>query len=564
MKVRNRILVQRSFFIATFACLLSILIPTNCSYGQPKETEIPKVLLMQAGADRLLADLELMVKTIAGQSKTWSDKVEPNIVIFLDGINRTKPIRIDILLKPDGEEYSPHFPISNKKQFRKNLETVGIDSKRAARNLYELKNLIEGYLRFHHGYGSIAEEKKQIPSKMEDPRIAISVYEKEGYDVAAKITNSAEGIEKRRSSFVPVIQNLLAGTKKLKNETPEEFDLRKLAAEQQLNELERFFVESKLVEGNWTTDNLTKTAYGELMLEALPGTDLEKSIILANKEPSYFSAIPFNEKASTALQVNFPLDDFRKKQLLHFYKVFIPVLKSRISRDKSLSPEGLVAGQKAVEILIGLLAEGTQLSSIDAHLEMVPDGEGRFTLVSGIRAVDGNKAIEFVKLIPQFEPAVRLKMNIEKVHGVDLHVIEFVNPGPPAIVYLFGEKAKIYIGTSKDAVWTGVGKSGKEALIKRITEVVTSKGKIKKKEGAPFYRVSTQLLHLMQALDLELGKKGDPDQRKAILEGLKEGDGRINAELRADGKIVRGKADADTGVLRMLGRIIAYQAEENF
>lgn len=572
-------LLSRSCKTKTIATLLAFtLISFAAGLKSSQAQDVPQVTIIQSSTDGLLEDLEMIVKDIAKRPKEWKVKVKPNIDIFLDGIDGTEPIRIDMLLKAKGEEYKTFLPMGNERDFLKNIKAVGINSKKRGRDLYILSGLIDGWLRFiedkkkpKYNYAVMVKEKEDVPKGMPDPRKAIQKYIDGKYDIAAVITNNAKGLESRKESFATVIKNLLASLKKKTKESEAEFALRSLASEQQLREVERFFVESKFVESVWTTDNKTKKGTGYLTLEALPDTDLEKSIQLVNQVPSVFAAIPETKNNVATFRSNFPFDEFRKKQFIDLYNAFLPVSNAQIKKLEELNADQIAASIKANEILVDMFTEGTQLPAVDTFFEMIKNESGTHTWTAGVRTLDGTKVAELIRQIPRIDLNTKLTEDIEEFEGVKFHKIEFTNDGPLSFVSLLGKKPTFIIGTSKDVVWLAAGENGLETLKAQIQltqvnkEAVAVKDEEAKGSATPFIKLSSNLQAWMIAYDIELKKQkiGNVEHRKEVLDALSEGDGRFTMKLWREKDTVKGSTEVDEGIFRVLGRMIAKMADEN-
>ena len=88
-----------------------------------------RVSIVTAGANELLAGVEYIVGlTNEKEQKQWP-VLKDYFDVFLEGIDGDLPIRIDLLLDPEGTRYVSSFPFSKLKDFRENLEAFGIDSK---------------------------------------------------------------------------------------------------------------------------------------------------------------------------------------------------------------------------------------------------------------------------------------------------------------------------------------------------------------------------------------------------------------------------------------------------
>lgn len=158
--------MRRSIRLAVAAITLcSMLVSARA------DDSVPHVTIMQPGANRLMEDLKFLLElTDKSEQEQWAN-VEANLDIFLEGIDRDRPIRIDLLLGGKVVRYRPSFPVKKLDDFLINLDSFGIENKKISnsKNFYQLKEAFEGYLRYKDKYGSIGEKKEDVPTDLPDP-----------------------------------------------------------------------------------------------------------------------------------------------------------------------------------------------------------------------------------------------------------------------------------------------------------------------------------------------------------------------------------------------------------
>ncbi len=184
--------------IAHFALflLIGIIAPKTVI---AEEASAPNISLVQISADGMIADLKYLVLDLAGDKKGWGnlDEILPT---FLDGIDQTRPMRIDILLGKDQKDrYRLILPISNLKDFRNNLEVFEISSKKQRNGPYKLGNLFVGFMKYlqKHKYVVISEKLDEV-EEITDPLKRVQELLNKKYDFSALITNEKEGVEAQK------------------------------------------------------------------------------------------------------------------------------------------------------------------------------------------------------------------------------------------------------------------------------------------------------------------------------------------------------------------------------
>lgn len=547
-------------FLRFAAVLLMIL-----SLGAPafaQKAKVPTVVIMHAGVDRLLEDIEYLVVELAGEKNVWEDKIQPNFEVFLPGVDTKRPIRYDVLLDPkaDKEQARPSFPILQRQErnfLKKNIQPLGITTRQRRRNLYSCAGAFNGWLQFNGDYATFAEQQEQIPANF-DPFTEIEAPFKAGHDLYVTLKNDVAGMEARAAAIKPVRANLLAALKKHKDEDDAEFALRKLGVEQQLNELERFFVQAAEISITNNTDSKKGTGDSTVRLKALPETELEKSVKMLAVESSHFASLKIDAKSLANGRINFPLDDFRKAQLKAFYPVLRPVIAKKIDSEKDLSGPQKEAAKKAVDGVIDMLEQGIDLGLIDGFFESIVGSDKKHGFLLGVRAMNGKQADEIVKLIPAFDKSATLAAGFETVQGVALHKIEFKGEVTQFMKSFFGGESTMIVGTSEKTVWIA---GGADAEV-RIKDAIETVAKAEKTDVSPFVlEFSAEMQPLMKAYDGVLGSRGNEKLRAIALEAFSDG-GRLEFDLKREGDVVIGTSSVDKPILQFIGELIADEADK--
>jgi len=545
--------------VRRFFCLgLAVLVAAAsqpCSAQAPKSS--PKVIIAHKGADKLLVDLEALIKlTNAEQQKQWK-VLKGNLEVFLPGVNRTQPVRLDLVPYGAGKiEWRPSIPVSNINNFRnQNLTPAGIPTVRQASSRYKCRgNVYQGFMRHKWGYAIFAEKLAAVPLKIADPRDAIKGL-LNAYDLGLKgenLATDAGSIAERRAWVQTQAKELLAAMKKKEGEATADYELRKLLFEQQMKEAERFYVESSRLQIGWTMDLSKMTGRADLELAAIPGTGLAKSIEMLGEKPSYFANVPRSSESILSMRINHPLDDMRKEHFLAAFKAIRDAQVERLKASKTMTDKQRKAGTKIADMVVHLLAANVDKGIFDAFAEVRMNAAGKKTSVAALQTVDGASALDILKLVPETGKAAKLSLDVAKQGEVRIHrIIVNLADDSPFRMLMGGDE--ILVGTSKDVTWFACGS---DAMNELTTAIKQTSAKVEPRP-APFVDLFVRLRPWLEIRDKSAGKKGKPDLRKLALDALKNGKDGLSARLVRKGDKVVGEMNVESDVLRVVGAMMA-------
>jgi hypothetical protein len=590
----------RSALIVRFITVVSaLLLPSVALAADPT-----RVVVVLNSSDGLIKDLKHMVVDLAKEPKRWDADVFPNIDIFLIGVDKSRPVRFDQLI--DGESGArPQYaiPVSDLKEFiADNLDPIGIVAKKFRRQneYYELTgDVYKGWMRIVDNYAAFAdsEHEADVPANMPSPVVSHKELLAKGYDTAAQLDNSRTTPEQRKAAFAKFRDNLVAGLKKRPQETNEQFALRETSSTQQMEVLERLFVESADVVIGWTTDTAKSEALADLRLVPAEGTELDKTVRSLGATPSYFAGIKSAENAVMSGRVNFALDDLITGHLRKSFEQARPVALQDVDNDtkKQRTPEQKAARKQISELLLDMATAALDLHVVDGAVEVTPGATGKHTAVMGVRTADGSVATQIVELLPKANDSFKSELSIDQEGDVAIHRVTIVRNYYKAFADFLGEPGEIYVGTSKDSVWLAAGEGALDALKSGVKTGAETQGAAADPVFArmdmhlrPLLVVTNQLrkdgdFDLMKSLESrgaleEVKTEGekttsdaqqnlqmlkDFEWRDAAIEALSGQDDRVTFHLKqAEGR-VDGAANVKTGVLKAVGKLIAKFAAEN-
>jgi hypothetical protein len=385
---------SKEFFMRrTIAALLYAICLLGAVHPAAAQNTVPTVTIMLSSEGELESDLQAIMEMGGKESAEQWPVIQAVLSAFNAGIDPARPIRIDIIFG-DVRDYRISIPYVKQKDILGNIH--GFIGGRAPRpigsGLYALNGpAFQGVLRDNTKikYVIIAANKNNIPANF-DPRPDLQPLLDAGYDLAASVKNTAEGVDDRKKAIADLREELLGGLKKTAEETDLEFEIRTLGLVHQLEELERLFADSESLVLGWTTDAAKKEARLDLELTALPGTDLEKSILELGAKPSLFSSAAKSENSMFFGRVNHSLDEMRKAHLAEMLKLLTSQSIAEIEASDKVAADHKDASKDAATAFFEMLKAGSVMGVFDGFADIDHGEKGR-SIVGTIRAADGTK-----------------------------------------------------------------------------------------------------------------------------------------------------------------------------
>lgn len=385
---------SKEFFMRrTIAALLYAICLLGAVHPAAAQNTVPTVTIMLSSEGELESDLQAIMEMGGKESAEQWPVIQAVLSAFNAGIDPARPIRIDIIFG-DVRDYRISIPYVKQKDILGNIH--GFIGGRAPRpigsGLYALNGpAFQGVLRDNTKikYVIIAANKNNIPANF-DPRPDLQPLLDAGYDLAAAVKNTAEGVDDRKKAIADLREELLGGLKKTAEETDLEFEIRTLGLVHQLEELERLFADSESLVLGWTTDAAKKEARLDLELTALPGTDLEKSILELGAKPSLFSSAAKSENSMFFGRVNHSLDEMRKAHLAEMLKLLTSQSIAEIEASDKVAADHKDASKDAATAFFEMLKAGSVMGVFDGFADIDHGEKGR-SIVGTIRAADGTK-----------------------------------------------------------------------------------------------------------------------------------------------------------------------------
>lgn len=554
-----------------------------------------------ASSDRIQEDLQAIIHLASPNLQRQWTNLKNVLDSFVDGVDVTKPIGLDLHLAGQEAAYVLKVPVTRmagRGGFVNNVQAFGFKvSAPDPSGLYTIEQVRATprgprgrqptpapaaappskpyYMREVAGHAVIAPRKDLVPANIGNPFNSLQKLVPGATDVAAALENDAAGMEAKRKAFQELRKQLEAAVEFRRGETREEFQLRKLSLEQNLNEAERFLIESGKLEVRWTTDSKQADGRGELLLTGLPGTALEDSIKQLVQKPSFFANVMFGAKPALQLRVNFAADDLRSQHAADLYAAMLPVLQATMDTRPNLNATGKTTAKDAIAKLFVMLNDAIPLKVLDGFIDVHASSDGKHVGLCGIRTADGRKATEILALFPQIRAGWEFQTDVDEHGGVKIHKMTIAPHRKEEFQAVFGGPLEIYIGVSEPAVWGAAGAGSLDALKKAIDQSAQPAPSQTAPEFVELqmrFEPWIKLLDAMRAKEppsqttdkeqLEFEKQRDKT-RKYALETLAPGDDLLKTVLKRNGDQVEGTLEIQKGLLRLIGTLIADFTSEN-
>lgn len=572
-----------------------------------------RLIVGLGSANRVMDTLEYMVDKLAGKKETWDNDIKPNLEIFLIGVDVEQPIRFDQLIDPQhGQQTQPIIPISNLKEFlQDNLDPIDIQHRRdpSDKNLYELfGNVFQGWLRYlpePRPYGIIFPQKEAIPQGMPHPEKSQTELVKNGEIVFLLLKNSAETLGVRTAAFEKVRQTAMENFQKLTDESRDQYELRKRMQDQMLALLQQWFVETSEVKWGLKVDLEKGTAPAQLRFAPLAGTELEKDLKYLGEHGSVFAAVESPADATLTMRVNVPVSAGLKGGYQKVYELARPVVAEKIDADQKASAAEKAARKEVATLFLDVLTSGMdKVPALDAFADILPV-QDKHLLILGIASPEADKVNRIIEKLPAVQEGLAVEMNVDKVGKTAIHKLKFGKELPKSLADFYGNSGEVFLGVNEGAFWLAGGEGSLQALKTRLEAVDAAKpaassgvlvslqmnvGPILKNVHDLMNEENFKLLDSVKAVgriesrreqkQQEKGKESSKEEERSprktagalatfqwqetAIAALQGSEDRLDIliKLDQDGSL-HGTSDAQKGVLKAVGAVIAKFAEEN-
>jgi hypothetical protein len=559
-----------------------------------KADDAPTILIMHSGSNWLKEDVKLIFSlTSPAEQKQWSVIEDHLDEIFLLGIDGARPLRVDMVSEKNQVHTRISYPVSDFKEFLRNVELFGIDLKRKTNSYYELSKTYEGHLRLIDGYAVIAPLRELVPATKFKPLNddLVKKYflgdngEMHTPGLGFALVNESAKPADRRKNFENVKKELLAAVSQAEDETKEDFELRKAMTELQIDELARYYADPKEVLITGAIDHQAKV--GRLALDLLPDqkTDLAAAVATVGTKPSYFASQQIPENQILSFTINLSLDPAQQVNTSKVIKLQADRGNSKVDAEGEFTDEQKASVKKAISLASEAVESTLKEHGLDFFVHCTPHESGKHTILGGMYLNKSENLTELFKLMPSFPEPRQVTLDVDRQGEVTIHQFEFGAEIKAAMDDFFGVDA-MYVGVGPQVAWFAFGEN---ALATLKTAIETTDSADPQEPSNEFFAFSIKAApwigwqdrHAKQPpADRKTEIKqvagtqadGNPDTRQQLtnlpirelaLEAFAPGDDVLTMSLRRDKDRIKGDLKADTGLLRFVGKVLARFSKEN-
>lgn len=564
---------------------LLLLSPTvQPALGQEAQKNVmPRITIVHPGAKSMRNDLKAMFAlTTDREQKQWKN-VEDFLEQFMLGVNEDKPIRADFLAEKSNLPMRLSIPVDDIDQFREGIELLGVTSGRAKgadrkdRNLYQTDETYTGFIRYLDGYASFALEKNDVAAVLLGDRAGeIKALVDRKFNIGAEIVNTQiakEDRELRRKKFQGTRADLMAAIKKTPQETKAAFDLRRTLVIHQMDEAERLLADTDRLTAGIKVGPGAKTAAFSLDLKPIADSDLSKTIQEFGKTPSMFANVKREDNSILSIRANHPLDELRKKNFAELWEKMLPDSAERIDKTE-LSAGEKAASKELSRHMLSMLKLGSDAGVVDAFVEVTREAAGKHTMITGLKVPPGCDLVKMLELLPKANTKQKLEKNIAKYGETDIHKLTLNTRYKAEFNDFFANDGIVWIGTSAEGLWTAIGGTGAQEKLKAAIEAVAKENT--GEAGAPAIDITAHLrpwIDLKNKVEARLPVPKDKkaksrrqemrDLRRRSLDAMTPEDDVISFKLMRVEDRIEGITEYGTGVMRLMGKLMAKFSKEN-
>lgn len=561
---------------------------TSLSLASAQTPQDARITVLHPGFGPLKADLKSLIDLTLPAEQTQWENIEGYIDTFAIGVDETRPVYLSVMsgLKPTA--ILIWVPLSTKQQlfkdFRENLESLGYEVIRDAKDhtLYQLSQDPEfGWVRvlsdIQYAVFVLTESKpllpvlKQLILKAQIPKGKIDG------NMMAELVNddvSPEAQKHRVEAFAEIRRAGMEPIKKRPEESGTEFEFRKLAVEQQMDEGERLLAESARLFAVLKMDRKTPgapTASMDISATAIPGSSLAATIREFGTQPDAFADMAKFEGSALSVRLNLPIDSMRQSHFLEFVNLSEKDVFDRIAASKTLSDAEKANSKEVTKGVMDVVRSGIKSGWTNDFMESVPDGKGEFVTIAAASAPAAEQLNTVLPGIAKAGDGSVVEMNIDKQGDVVIHRVQLAQGFIDIFDQVFGEKKEFFVGVGPARVWLASGVNSKDKLKQTIAGL-----------GQP--KMTTTPLHVEMKLRPwvqhweEVAKKESPGKTPEELESQREwarrraraiasfssgGDGMM-VDFKVVGDEFTGQLVMETGLLRFAGKMMSAFSKTNF
>jgi len=546
----------------TVASLLIVGLLLGLSTPLLAQQAKPLVTATFAGYDKLISNVEYIGKL--AQQPDLAKGLEETIAKMtgsdgkgIPGLDGAKPWCVVVQTK--GEEFPVYafVPVTDFKKLIEMLPKLDIEAKQDG-DVYQLEGGPQPIFVTGKGNWAVlaasAEALKDAPA---DPLALVGDMYKR-YDLAVHVAMQNVPQQVRKMIVDQLEMGIALGTERMPGETDEMHAIRQNMARQSLKQITSLFEEVESLQLGLAIDQQSKSAYLDLDVKAVPGTQTAKDMELLKDARTDFAGFELPGAAVT-LNVSSKLADSDVAEL----KKILDAARAQVMKElegQALGAEELKIAKQLLGDVFDVVAKTVEAKKADAGMSLMLDPKA-ITLVAGMAVADAPKLEGVVKKLVEMagkeepEVAKHIKLDAETYNGVRMHVASIpLDEEEPK--KFFGENVDVVLGVTDGALYLGMGRDAMKTLKSAIDKSKSQAGK----QTAPL-KLAVALGPIFK---LAAEQAPGPDKQMAIMMAMMldqaKGKDRISitASVIPDGQRLR--IELDEGVLKAIPMMIMLGA----
>jgi len=467
----------------TVASLLIVGLLLGLSTPLLAQQAKPLVTATFAGYDKLMSNVEYIGKI--AQQPDLAKGLEEAIAKMtgsdgkgIPGLDGAKPWCVVVQTK--GEEFPVYafVPVTDFKKLMETLPNLNIEVKQDG-DVYQIAAGAQTMFVAGKGNWAVlatsAEALKDAPA---DPLALVGDMYKR-YDLAVHVAMQNVPQQFRKMIVDQLEMGIALGTERMPGETDEMHAIRQNMARQSLKQITSLFEEVESLQLGLAIDQQSKSAYLDLDIKAVPGTETAKDMELLKDAKTDFAGFELPGAAVT-LNVSSKLSDSDVAEL----KKILDATRAQTMKElegQNLGAEEIKIAKQLLGDLFDVVTKTVEAKKADVGMSLMLDPKA-ITVVAGMAVADAPKlegvVKKLVEMVGKEEPEVakHIKLDAETYNGVRMHVASIpLDEEEPK--KFFGENVDMVLGVTDGALYLGMGRDAMKTLKSAIDKSKSQAGK---------------------------------------------------------------------------------------
>ena len=508
----------------------------------------PIATIAVGSVERLKTDIK-HIFDVAGRPEIY-EALENSLknVGDLKGMEQTKPFGAMVFLRA-GMSPIPTVvgfaPVEKIEDLTKTVEIGPVVTKKIDDTHYEIIGMRgEFQVLLKNGYAFIAADSEVLENDFPDPaRSAKALTSK--FDIG--VTLNLDSIPRlTRDLFMGFVKSQANADMQQRDDEPDGvYKMRRASSEntlvgltQVMNELERLTI------GIDADAEKSEIAF-EIVMDAQEDSKLAKEMKRINSKRSYYETL-LNEDAPMTFSASLPIVEKDKKFWTDMIDGGALTLQAELFGDEVSGDDGALP--PALTNMFDALRDTVEEGHTNMFMQFYGE-PGAFSIVGGLKLVGGKAVGGGIKdllerLAADIDVEVgSVELDAESHNDISFHHIAAKDADEAERV--FGDQLGVYIGADNRTLWFAIGG---DAAFEKTTELMDILA-----EPKPANRKRTRRAPFQMIFNISQWLGLDEDGEGMVLDAFEDGGDRVTVDIRTTDDGMRIRAQAEEGVVRLLG-----------